>query len=87
MIVRSRVFAFAELRDGLVIGNAHDRRPVSLAGKIFGTAAAIRAVVIQAKGMSDFMRDGFRDGSIGAVGLLLGALVPTAIAAAAFLLL
>ena len=70
----------------LIEGLSAESRYTLVAGAVAGGGLTVIANAPNPAGVA-LLRDGFRDGSIGAVGLLLGALVPTAIAAAAFLLL
>ena len=70
----------------LIEGLSAESRYTLVAGAVAGGGLTVIANAPNPAGVA-LLRDGFRDGSIGAVPLLLGALLPTAIAAAAFLLL
>jgi hypothetical protein len=71
---------------GSLIEGLSDRgRYMLVAGAVAGGGLTVIANAPNPAGVA-LLRKGFEDGSIGAVGLLLGALAPTAVAAAMFLL-
>ena len=69
----------------LIEGLSEPSKYMLMAGAIAGGGLTVIANAPNPAGVA-LLRPGFEDGSIGALGLLLGALVPTAVAAAAFLL-
>ncbi len=70
----------------LIAGIAEEAKHMLEAGAVAGGALTVLANAPNPAGVA-LLRKGFEDESIGAGGLLLGALAPTAVAAAAFLLL
>jgi len=70
----------------LIVGISEQSQYMLMAGAVAGGGLTVIANAPNPAGAS-LLRGGFNDGSIGAVGLLLGALGPTIVAAAAFLLL
>jgi hypothetical protein len=70
----------------LVAGMSGEAKYMLMAGAVAGGGLTVIANAPNPAGVA-LLRRGFADGTVGAGGLLLGALVPTAIAAAAFLLL
>ncbi|MBQ0960883.1 putative Na+/H+ antiporter [Ideonella sp. 4Y11] len=70
----------------LIQGISDDSKYMLVAGAVAGGGLTVIANAPNPAGVA-LLRRGFADESIGAGGLLLGALVPTAVAAAAFLLL
>ena len=70
----------------LIEGISDASKYMLVAGAVAGGGLTVIANAPNPAGVS-LLRRGFNDESIGAVGLLLGALAPTAVAAAAFLLL
>ena len=70
----------------LIVGISEQSQYMLMAGAVAGGGLTVIANAPNPAGAS-LLRRGFNDESIGAVGLLLGALGPTAVAAAAFLLL
>ncbi|MDE2607312.1 MAG: putative Na+/H+ antiporter [Burkholderiales bacterium] len=70
----------------LIEGLSEASRYALVAGAVAGGGLTVIANAPNPAGVA-LLRGGFADGSIGAGGLLLGALLPTAVAAAAFLLL
>src|SRR6185369_10365780 len=71
---------------GSLIENLPDTAKYSLmAGAVAGGGLTVIANAPNPAGVA-LLRQGFNDGTIGALGLLLGALAPTAVAALAFLL-
>jgi len=70
----------------LIDGLPSASRYALVAGAVAGGGLTVIANAPNPAGVA-LLRNGFQDGTIGAGGLLLGALVPTAIAAAAFLVL
>jgi hypothetical protein len=69
----------------LIAGLAPESRYMLVAGAVAGGGLTVIANAPNPAGVA-LLRRGFADESIGAGGLLAGALVPTAVAAAAFLL-
>lgn len=69
----------------LIQGISEQSQYMLVAGAVAGGGLTVIANAPNPAGVS-LLRRGFNDESIGAVGLLLGALAPTAVAAAAFLL-
>jgi hypothetical protein len=69
----------------LIEGLSEQARYSLMAGAVTGGGLTVIANAPNPAGVA-LLRDGFDEGSIGAVGLLLGALAPTAVAALAFLL-
>jgi hypothetical protein len=70
----------------LIEGMSDPAKYMLVAGAVAGGGLTVIANAPNPAGVA-LLRDGFADGSIGAGGLLLGALVPTAVAAACFLAL
>ncbi|USX28319.1 putative Na+/H+ antiporter [Oxalobacteraceae bacterium OTU3CINTB1] len=70
----------------LIVGISEQSQYMLMAGAVAGGGLTVIANAPNPAGAS-LLRRGFNDESIGAVGLLLGALGPTIVAAAAFLLL
>lgn len=70
----------------LIEGLSAESRYALVAGAVAGGGLTVIANAPNPAGVA-LLRGGFQDGTIGAGGLLLGALAPTAVAAAAFLLL
>ena len=70
----------------LIEGLPAQARYMLVAGAVAGGGLTVTANAPNPAGVA-LLRRGFKDESIGAAGLLLGALAPTAVAAAAFLLL
>lgn len=70
----------------LIVGMSDQAKYMLVAGAVAGGGLTVIANAPNPAGVA-LLRRGFNDGSIGAVGLLLGALPPTALAAALFLLL
>jgi len=70
----------------LVTGISDESKYMLVAGSIAGGGLTVIANAPNPAGMA-LLRKGFADESVGAAGLLLGALAPTLVAAAAFLLL
>ncbi len=70
----------------LIVGIGDEAKYMLVAGAVAGGGLTVIANAPNPAGVS-LLRRGFADESIGAGGLLLGALLPTAVAAAAFLLL
>jgi len=70
----------------LIEGLSPEARYALMSGAVAGGGLTVIANAPNPAGVA-LLRRGFADGTVGAGGLLLGALVPTAIAAAAFLLL
>ena len=70
----------------LIEGIPDSSKTMLVAGAVAGGGLTVIANAPNPAGVA-LLRSGFADGSIGAAGLLLGALLPTAVAAAAFLLL
>ena len=69
----------------LITGMSDSAKYMLMAGAVSGGGLTVIANAPNPAGVS-LLRSGFEEGSIGAVGLLAGALLPTAVAAAAFLL-
>jgi hypothetical protein len=69
----------------LIEGMSDDAKYMLVAGAVAGGGLTVIANAPNPAGVS-LLKAGFNDGSIGAGGLLLGALAPTAVAAALFLL-
>jgi hypothetical protein len=70
----------------LIEGISDEAKYMLVAGAVTGGGLTVIANAPNPAGVA-LLKQGFADASIGALGLLLGALVPTAIAGAAFLLL
>jgi hypothetical protein len=70
----------------VIVGIPEDSKYMLVAGAVAGGGLTVIANAPNPAGLA-LLRRGFADESVGAGGLLLGALVPTAFAAAAFLLL
>jgi Na+/H+ antiporter NhaD/arsenite permease-like protein len=70
----------------LIAGIPPDSQYMLMAGAVSGGGLTVIANAPNPAGVA-LLRRGFNDASIGAGALLLGALAPTAVAAAAFLLL
>jgi hypothetical protein len=70
----------------LISGIGEAEKQMLVAGAVAGGGLTVIANAPNPAGVA-LLRAGFRDGAIGAGGLLLGAALPTAVAAAAFLLL
>ena len=70
----------------LIAGMSSESKYMLVAGAVAGGGLTVIANAPNPAGVS-LLRSGFDQGSIGALGLLLGALAPTAVAAAALLLL
>ncbi len=70
---------------GQIAGISDAAKYMLVAGAVAGGGLTVIANAPNPAGVA-LLRRGFQDQSIGAVGLLLGALLPTAVAAAAFLL-
>ena len=70
----------------LVEGMPDESKYMLMAGAVAGGGLTVIANAPNPAGVS-LLKHGFNDGSIGAGGLLLGAALPTAVAAAALLLL
>ncbi len=70
----------------LIVGISEESKYMLVAGAVAGGGLTVIANAPNPAGVS-LLKRGFADESIGAAGLLLGALAPTAVAAAAFLLL
>ncbi|WP_374672867.1 putative Na+/H+ antiporter [Ideonella sp.] len=70
----------------LIPGMAPEAKTMLVAGAVAGGGLTVIANAPNPAGVA-LLRPGFEDGSIGAGGLLAGALLPTLVAAAAFLLL
>ena len=70
----------------LIEGISEEAKYALVAGAVTGGGLTVIANAPNPAGVA-LLKRGFADGSIGALGLLLGALVPTAVAGAAFLLL
>jgi len=70
----------------LIVGISSESQYMLVAGAVTGGGLTVIANAPNPAGVA-LLRAGFNDGSIGAVGLLLGALVPTAVSALFFLLL
>jgi len=70
----------------LVVGISEPAKYMLVAGAVAGGGLTVVANAPNPAGVA-LLRHGFADGSIGAVYLLIGAALPTAVAAAAFLLL
>ena len=67
----------------LIDGLSHEARYMLVAGAVAGGGLTVIANAPNPAGVT-LLKHGFKDGSIGALGLLLGALPPTAVAAACF---
>jgi Putative Na+/H+ antiporter len=70
----------------LIVGISDESKYMLVAGAVAGGGLTVIANAPNPAGVA-LLKNGFADGSLGAGGLLLGALGPTALAAAAFLLL
>jgi Na+/H+ antiporter NhaD/arsenite permease-like protein len=70
----------------LIEGIPAEARYMLVAGAVAGGGLTVIANAPNPAGVA-LLKQGFNDGSIGTLGLLAGALAPTAVAAAAFLLL
>jgi hypothetical protein len=70
----------------LIAGISDEAKYALVAGAVTGGGLTVIANAPNPAGVA-LLKNGFADESIGALGLLLGALLPTAIAGAAFLLL
>jgi hypothetical protein len=70
----------------LIAGISDEAKYALVAGAVTGGGLTVIANAPNPAGVA-LLKNGFADESIGALGLLLGALVPTLIAGAAFLLL
>jgi hypothetical protein len=70
----------------LISGISDEAKYMLVTGAVAGGGLTVIANAPNPAGVT-LLRHGFADASVGAVGLLLGALLPTAVAAAAFLLL
>lgn len=70
----------------LIEGISDPAKYMLVAGAVAGGGLTVIANAPNPAGVA-LLKGGFTDGSVGAVGLLLGALLPTAVAAAAFLVL
>jgi Na+/H+ antiporter NhaD/arsenite permease-like protein len=70
----------------LIEGISSQAQYMLVAGAVTGGGLTVIANAPNPAGVA-LLKSGFNDGSIGAVGLLLGALIPTAVSALFFLLL
>jgi Na+/H+ antiporter NhaD/arsenite permease-like protein len=70
----------------LIVGMSDQAKYMLMAGAVAGGGLTVIANAPNPAGVA-LLRRGFADGSIGTGGLALGALLPTAVAAAFFLLL
>ena len=68
----------------LITGMSEPAKYMLVAGAVAGGGLTVIANAPNPAGVA-LLKQGFEDGSIGAGGLLLGALLPTAVAAAMFL--